>query len=79
MATPPCAKDRFMDKKNFTQVAFDVFQQAIGEKDKPKPFTAKQLSSGKGGKIGGVRRAENLSKEELSQQAKKAADARWKK
>ena len=31
-----------------------------------------------GGKIGGVRRAESLSKKRRSEIAKKAADARWK-
>jgi hypothetical protein len=31
----------------------------------------------KGGKIGGKRRAENLSSEERQQIAKKASDARW--
>ena len=68
-----------MAKKDFTQTAFDVFQQAIGEKEKPAPLSDKQVNSSRGGKIGGVKRAENLSKDELTRQAKKAADARWKK
>lgn len=50
-----------MTKKDFTQTAFEVFQQAIGEKEKPKPLTERQINSSEGGKIGGVRRAENLS------------------
>lgn len=31
----------------------------------------------KGGKIGGTRRAERMSKEELSESARKAVTARW--
>lgn len=66
-----------MTKRDFTQTAFDIFQQATGEAEKPKPLTGKKADSSKGGKIGGAKRAENMTKEELSEQAKKAADARW--
>ena len=64
-------------KKDFTQVAFSVFQQATGEEEKPKPLTGRKANSSKGGKIGGAKRAENLTKEQLSEQGKKAAETRW--
>lgn len=66
-----------MGKKDFTQVAFSVFQQAIGEETKPEPLTGRKANSSKGGRIGGLKRAQNLSKEELSAQGKNAANARW--
>lgn len=64
-------------KKDFTQVAFSVFQQAIGEEEKPQPLTGRKANSSKGGKIGGVARAKKLTKEQLAQQAKSAAETRW--
>ena len=64
-------------KKDFTQTAFDVFQQAIGEAEKPAPLTGRKANSSKGGKIGGVKRAESMTEEQRAEQAKKAADARW--
>jgi hypothetical protein len=67
-----------MAKKDFTQVAFDVFQQAIGEKPKQEPLSGKKADSSKGGKIGGKARAEKLTPEQRSEIAKKAAQARWK-
>lgn len=67
-----------MTKKDFTQVAFYVFQQAIGEEPKPEPLTGKKADSRKGGLKGGKARAEKLTPEERSKIAKKAAQARWK-
>ena len=64
-------------KKDFTQVAFDVFQKAIGESEKPSPLMGRKASSSKGGKIGGKRRAAAMTEKERSDQAKKAADVRW--
>jgi hypothetical protein len=64
-------------KKDFTQVAHSVFNQAIGEESKPTPFSGRKANSSKGGKIGGTKRAANMTKEGLSEQAKKAAHARW--
>jgi len=64
-------------KKDFTQAAFDVFQQAIGEAEKPMPLTGRKANSSKGGKIGGAKRAESMTEEQRAEQAKKAADARW--
>jgi predicted RNA methylase len=64
-------------KKDFTQVAFEVFQQAVGEAPKPAPLEGRKANSSKGGKIGGVKRAEAMSAEERAAQAIKAAQTRW--
>ncbi|MEJ1959795.1 MAG: hypothetical protein WDM70_10540 [Nitrosomonadales bacterium] len=64
-------------KKDFTQVAFNVFQQAIGEAEKLQPLSGRKSNSSKGGKIGGVKRAESMTEEQRAKQAKKAAEARW--
>lgn len=64
-------------KKDFTQVAFDVFRQATGETAKPAPLKGRKANSSKGGKIGGTKRAEAMSAEERTAQAKKAAQTRW--
>lgn len=68
-----------MPKKDFSQVAFDVVQQATGEKPKPPAKTARQVNSSKGGLKGGAKRMAELSEEERSELAKKAAKARWQK
>lgn len=67
-----------MPKEDFTQVAFDVVQQATGEKPKPET-TPRQENSRKGGSKGGASRMARLTDEERSELAKKAAAARWKK
>jgi hypothetical protein len=64
-------------KKDFTQAAFDVFQQAIGEAEKPKPLSGRKANSSKGGKVGGEQRAKKLTADERKAIAKKAAEARW--
>lgn len=51
-----------MPKKDFTQVAFDVVQQATGEKSKPVT-TPRQENSRKGGLKGGAKRMAELSEE----------------
>lgn len=67
-----------MPKKDFTQVAFSVVQQATGEE--PKPIvTPKQEAGRKGGLKGGAKRMSDLSDDEKSELAKKAAKARWEK
>lgn len=66
-----------MSKKDFTQTAFDIFQQATGEAEKPKPLSGRKANSSKGGKLGGVKRAESMTADERSEQAKKAATERW--
>ena len=65
-------------RKDFTQRAFDVFQQAIGESEPEEELTGKKTDSQKGGLKGGKARAEKLTPEERSEIAKKAAAARWK-
>ena len=64
-------------RKDFTQVAFEIFQQAIGETEEPEELIGKKADSQKGGLKGGKARAEKLTPEERSEIAKKAAKARW--
>lgn len=69
-------------KEDFTQTAFRVFKQAIGEApapEDPAPLTPKAAAGQKGGIKGAAVRAERLSPEQRSQIAKKAAEARWQK
>jgi hypothetical protein len=68
-----------MPKKDFTQVAFSVVQQATGEEPKPAAATPRQEASRKGGLKGGKGRMADLSDTERSELAKKAAQARWNK
>lgn len=65
-----------MPKKDFTQIAFNVVQQATGEVTKPTP-TARQENSRKGGLKGGAARASKLTAEQRSEIAKKAAEGHW--
>ena len=65
-----------MPRKDFTQVAFDVVQQATGEVVR-KPESVKAKSGRKGGLKGGKTRMGSLSEEERTELAKKAAAARW--
>jgi hypothetical protein len=64
-------------RKDFTQRAFDVFQQATGEAEPEEELTGKKADSQKGGLKGGKARADKLTPEERSEIAKKAAAARW--
>lgn len=66
-------------KKDFTQVAHAVFQQAVGEVPRPAPLTVRQESGRKGGLKGGASRAVALTPEQRSEIARIAAQARWKK
>lgn len=66
-------------RRDFSQIAFDIVQQATGEAEKPAPLTGKKADSSKGGKKGGKARADKLTPEERSEIAKKAAEARWNK
>ncbi len=63
-------------RNDFTQTAFNVFQQAIGEAA-AEELTERQINSSKGGIKGGTARAEKLTPEERSEIAKKAAKTRW--
>ncbi|MGY8905166.1 MAG: hypothetical protein ACKVIH_11525 [Burkholderiales bacterium] len=66
-----------MPKKDFTQVAFAVVQQATGEVPKPPAKTARQVNSAKGGDKGGAAHAAKFTAEQRSEIAKKAAQSRW--
>ena len=69
-----------MPRKDFSQIAFDVVQQAIGEVA-PEPIDDKkkaaQESGRRGGLKGGTARATALTPEQRSEIAKKAAAKRW--
>lgn len=65
-----------MPKKDFSQIAFSVVQQATGEVPKPKP---RQENSRKGGLKGGASRMADMTPEQRKELAMKAAGARWKK
>jgi hypothetical protein len=58
-------------RKDFTQRAFDVFRQAIGEADPEEELTGKKADSQKGGLNGGKARAEKLTPEEESKHRSK--------
>lgn len=66
-------------RKDFAQVAFDVFQQASGEAPAPAEPTKAQQDGRKGGLKGGAARSAKLTPEQRSEIAKKAATSRWKK
>ena len=65
-------------RKDFTQTAFGVVQQATGEAEPSQPLSGKKADSRKGGLRGGKARAEALTPEQRSEIARKAAEARWK-
>ena len=68
-----------MPKKDFTQIAFNVVQQATGEAPKPPPETPAKQASRKGGLKGGKTRMDDLMPEQRLELAKKAAAKRWSK
>lgn len=65
-------------KKDFTQVAFAVVQQATGEAPAKKAPTAKQLAGRKGGLKGGKARMDALTTEQRTALALKGVAARKK-
>jgi len=65
-----------MPKKDFSQIAFDVVQQATGEAPKQFAKTAKQEAGSKGGLKGGKKRMESLTPEQRSELGKQAREAR---
>ena len=65
-------------RKDFTQTALAVVQQATGEVTAPAP-TERQESGRKGGVVGGAARAAKLTPEQRADIARVAAQARWKK
>lgn len=76
-------------KRDFSQVAFDIVQEATQEPDveeAPTPAATQDEAAlravmaemgRRGGKKGGKARAEKLTPEERSEIARKAAQARW--
>lgn len=70
-------------RKDFTQIAFGVVQEATGDAPPEEEVDAKKkaaIESGrKGGKKGGASRAKKLTAQERSEIARKAAEARWSK
>jgi hypothetical protein len=78
----PYYKDR-MNKKpkpDFTQIAFRVGQQAAHlepSPEEPEPLSPKAAAGRKGGLKGGSARAAELTAEERSEAARRAARARW--
>lgn len=64
-------------RKDFSQIAFAVVQQATGQVEPEPKLEGKKADSSKGGKKGGKTRMEQLTKEQRSELAKKAAQARW--
>lgn len=72
-------KTKSNPRRDFTQVAFNVVQQATGEAEPTPELTGKKADSSKGGKKGGKARAEKLTPNERSEVAKKAALSRWSK
>jgi hypothetical protein len=68
--------------KDFSQIAYEVFQKAIGEIPKEEPVdpakNPKAVTLGRmGGLKGGRSRAESLTAEQRKAIAEKAAKARW--
>lgn len=65
------------------ELAFQVFQEAIGEAPPPPPEREKNAAAVALGKLGGAKggkaRAANMTPEERAESARKAAAARWRK
>lgn len=61
-------------KKDFTQVAFDVFRQATGEAKKRPAPSDKIIASSKGGKAGGRTRMAALTPEQRSEPVKRVVN-----
>jgi hypothetical protein len=58
-------------RKDFTQIAFDVFRRAIGEAEPEEDMPGKKADSQKGGLKGERARAEKLTPEEVSKHSNK--------
>ncbi len=64
-------------KRDFSQVAHDVFMQATGAAPKPK-LTAKQQAGQKGGLVGGKKRMATMTDEQRTELAMKGVAGRKK-
>jgi hypothetical protein len=60
------------------QLAHSILQDIIAKTEQPIKDPAAVALGRKGGTIGGKRRAENMTPEQRSEAARKAAAARWK-
>ncbi len=67
-----------MPKKDISQLAKFIVDQAVGEVPKPAPLTAKQLAGRKGGQKGGKSRMEAMTEEQKTALALKGVAARKK-
>ena len=73
---------RISKPMDINQAAFQMVRRSTGTADPPK-VTASEVSrvmaamGRKGGKIGGTKRAANMTPEERSKSASEAASARW--
>jgi hypothetical protein len=79
---PNRSSKRGQGPKDFHQIAYEVFQKAIGEIPKEEPpdpnKDPKAVTLGRmGGLKGGKARAESLTPEKRKEIAKKAAEKRW--
>ncbi len=67
--------------EDFATNAFRVFQQAIGEEPKEEPQPEKNAAAVELGRLGGLKggkaRAEKLTPEQRTENARKAVQARW--
>jgi len=66
-------------KRDFAQVAFDIYQKVIGETPAQPKESPTVVRARKGGLKGGSARAKALTAEQRAEIAKVAAAARWKK
>lgn len=64
-------------RKDFTQVAFNVVQQATGEVQPKSEETKKDSSAVALGRLGGRARAKKLTEQERKDAARKAVTKRW--
>lgn len=61
------------------QLAHSILTDVIAKTEQPAKDPIAQELGRRGGKVGGKRRAQNMTPEQRSQAAKQAADARWRK
>lgn len=76
-------KPKSNPRKDFIQVAFEVFKKATGECGPEEPIDEKKKAAQESGRRDGLKgamtRAEKLTPEQRSEIAKKAALTRWNK
>ena len=67
--------------KDVNEIAFSIFQQAVGDVPKPDPNAGKNPAAVTLGRLGGLKggkaRAEKLTPEQRKEIARKAAAKRW--